>query len=82
MRDDIFADAPVVRAAEIDGPTLRDMASALWRHVVAWRGAGRRARRDRNDLAHMTERELRDIGVCMGDLPAAADVHWTRDWPR
>ena len=82
MRDDNFAAAPVVRAAASDDPTLRDLASALWRRLVAWRGAVRRARRDRDDLAHMTERELRDIGVCMGDMPAAADPHWSRDWPR
>ncbi|HEY7902053.1 MAG TPA: DUF1127 domain-containing protein [Casimicrobiaceae bacterium] len=82
MRDDTFVDAPVVRAAGIDDPALRDLATALWRRFVDWRAAARRSRRDRDDLAQMTERELRDIGVCMGDMPAAADVHWMRDWPR
>lgn len=60
----------------------RDAARAAWRAVVAWRAGRVRERRDLTDLAHMTERELRDIGVSLGDIPAAADPHWSRDWPR
>lgn len=82
MRDDIYIDAPELRDAAPATPTWREIVAANWRRVVAWRGARIRARRDLDDLASMTERELRDIGVCLGDLPAAADACWTRNGPR
>jgi uncharacterized protein YjiS (DUF1127 family) len=60
----------------------RDRARAAWHALVKWHAARTRERRDLRDLAHMTERELRDIGVSLGDIPAAANPHWSRDWPR
>lgn len=62
--------------------TWLDAARSALRALAIWRSSRVRARRDLQDLAHMTERELRDIGVCLGDIPAAANPHWSRDWPR
>jgi uncharacterized protein YjiS (DUF1127 family) len=60
----------------------RDLARWGWHALADWHAARTRERRDLRDLAHMTERELRDIGVSLGDIPAAADPHWLRDWPQ
>lgn len=83
MRDDpaTFA-ATAALAAPCSEPAWRDVARAAWRALAGWHAARTRERRDLRDLAHMTERELRDIGVSLGDIPAAADRHWSRDWPR
>jgi uncharacterized protein YjiS (DUF1127 family) len=83
MQDDsaTMAATGALRAPQGTGH-WREAAHAAWRAFVAWRATRRRERRDLSDLAHMTERELRDIGVSLGDIPAAADPHWSRDWPR
>jgi uncharacterized protein YjiS (DUF1127 family) len=77
-----MAAPPAVLQAARDDHGWRGTVRAAWGAFAAWRAARARERRDLRDLAHMTERELRDIGVSLGDIPAAADPHWSRDWPR
>jgi uncharacterized protein YjiS (DUF1127 family) len=83
MRDDCASiDPPGALPALPRDVTWRDAARAAWQALAARLEARARARRDLHDLTHMTERELRDIGVSLGDIPSAADPHWSRDWPR
>lgn len=48
----------------------------------AWLARRRRASEDRDALASMSERELRDIGVSRGSTDEIAAGDWTRHWPR
>jgi uncharacterized protein YjiS (DUF1127 family) len=44
--------------------------------------AQRRAAQDREALASMSDRGLKDIGVSRASVDAVANGTWTRDWPR
>ena len=64
--------APDAAGARVPG--LRD----LMVRALRWLAARRRARRDQSDLAQMSVRELRDIGLDCAEIHAAA---WaTSDW--
>jgi uncharacterized protein YjiS (DUF1127 family) len=53
--------------------------SALAQRLDAWLAHRQRAARDAADLAQMSDRELRDIGLARGFLDAVADERWTRE---
>jgi len=54
---------------------------ALLRHAEAWHQRTRRAAADREALAHMSDRELIDIGIPRGSVHAVAERAWLRDYP-
>ena len=54
----------------------------LARRVDTWLVARQRANQDWQELANMSDYELRDIGVCRASVHAIADGNWTRDYTR
>jgi len=67
------------------GRILHRFASALV--AAAWRldariAERRKARDDARDLALMSSRELRDIGLHESNLPRTADAWWESDFRR
>ncbi|MEO8486540.1 MAG: hypothetical protein ABI585_09410 [Betaproteobacteria bacterium] len=54
-------------------------AQIRWHRLDAWLDARRRVAQDRLDLAGMSERELRDIGVYRASVDAIAAGDWSRD---
>ena len=72
--------APSVLTAPTDAfARIADYAVAKARALDAWLASQRRASRDRDDLAAMSDRELQDIGLSRGSADAAASGGWTRD---
>ena len=72
--------APTALTAPTD--TLARIADAIAsrvRSLDAWLTLRKRASRDRDDLARMSERELADIGVSRASIDAVADGGWSRD---
>ena len=60
---------------------------AAWLVAAAWRlearlAARQKAREDAIDLALMSERELRDIGLHEAGLPRTVDTWWELDYRR
>jgi uncharacterized protein YjiS (DUF1127 family) len=53
--------------------------STVAQRLDAWLAHRQRAARDAADLAQMSDRELRDIGLARGFLDAVADERWTRE---
>jgi len=53
---------------------------AIARGVRAWLEAGRRAASDRDALASMSDRELKDIGLHRASASAVTDGMWVRDY--
>lgn len=53
--------------------------SALAQRLDAWLAHRKRAAQDYADLAQMSDRELRDIGIARDFLDAVADERWTRE---
>jgi uncharacterized protein YjiS (DUF1127 family) len=72
--------APSILTAPTDAfARIADYAVAKARALDGWIAARRRASRDRDDLAAMSDRELLDIGLCRGSVDAAASGGWPRD---
>jgi uncharacterized protein YjiS (DUF1127 family) len=72
--------APSALTAPTDAlARIADYAVAKARALDAWLAAQRRASRDRDDLAAMSDRELLDIGLSRGSADAAASGSWSRD---
>ena len=53
--------------------------SAAAQRLDAWLARRKRAAQDYADLAQMSDRELRDIGLARGFLDAVADERWMRE---
>ncbi|MBB93564.1 MAG: primosomal protein DnaI [Rhodobacteraceae bacterium] len=47
-------------------------------HLFAAFAGWNDARRTRNSLSRLTDRELEDIGLARGDIDAVIDGRWTR----
>ena len=54
---------------------------ALLQYLRAWHQGRRRAAADREALENMSDRELVDIGIPRGSVPAVAERAWLRDCP-
>ena len=48
----------------------------------AWLKARKRIAEDRDALANMSDRELRDIGIERASVNSVADGAWVREYPR
>ncbi len=73
-------------AAPLRAPpsALIDAMNALRRvaqSIDAWLDARERAAADRDLLARMSDRELKDIGIDRGSASAVAEGAWKRDYP-
>jgi uncharacterized protein YjiS (DUF1127 family) len=53
--------------------------STVAQRLDAWLAHRKRAAQDYADLAQMSDRELRDIGIARDFLDAVADERWTRE---
>ena len=58
---------------------LVDAAKARWHALDARIAAYKRAARDHCDLAAMSDRELKDIGIDRASIAAVASRDWTRE---
>ncbi|MBA3594025.1 MAG: DUF1127 domain-containing protein [Polaromonas sp.] len=56
----------------------------MTRVLPSWPAQDKRLRRNRHELAQMSTRELNDLGIGRGDIPALLDdaVAWRRDRDR
>jgi uncharacterized protein YjiS (DUF1127 family) len=54
-------------------------AKLRWNALDARMAAHKRAARDHCDLAEMSDRELKDIGIDRASISAVASRDWTRD---
>lgn len=74
------ATAPLARAFIAFGAAWRAL-GAIGRNLDEWSQARSRAAIDRDALANMSDRELRDIGLHRSCVNAATDRSWIRDYP-
>jgi uncharacterized protein YjiS (DUF1127 family) len=75
----VVADRPLSRTIELLD-AIATALRALAAPIDAWLAQRRHSTRDYCELAGMSERELRDIGVSRANLRAIADEAWVRDW--